>query len=114
MARTRAIVGYRESVLLAPGSYGEKIVERPLRGTVEKLSQKMEMGEKVNNDLSINNTLSLVADAYAREHFAAIVYVAWMGSLWTVSSVKVERPRLILQMGGIYNGERPSETPDAP
>jgi hypothetical protein len=70
-------------------------------------------GEKVNDDLSVGNSLSIVADAYANGHFFAIKYIKWAGAHWTVSNVTVERPRLILRIGGIYNGptDPTSESP---
>jgi hypothetical protein len=61
-------------------------------------------GTKVNDDLSVNNSISIVADEYANEHFFAIRYVAWAGTLWTVTNVEVQSPRLLLTLGGVYNG----------
>jgi hypothetical protein len=29
-----------------------------------------------------------------------------MGTLWTVSDVEVQSPRLLLRLGGVYNGPR--------
>ena len=34
-------------------------------------------------------------------------YVHWMGALWEVNSVEVLNPRLILTIGGVYNGPTP-------
>ncbi|MCA1806977.1 MAG: hypothetical protein LC687_03870, partial [Actinobacteria bacterium] len=55
-------------------------------------------------DLSVGNSISIVADAYANEHFFAIRYIRWAGTLWTVQNVDVESPRLVLRLGGVYNG----------
>lgn len=64
-------------------------------------------GQKVNDDLSVNNSISIVADAYAIENFFAMRYVQWMGILWIVSTVEVQSPRLLLTLGGVYNGPTP-------
>jgi hypothetical protein len=61
----------------------------------------------VNNDLTVSNSISIIADAYANEHFFAIRYVDWAGALWTVSEIEIQSPRLILRLGGVYNGPRP-------
>jgi hypothetical protein len=67
----------------------------------------MRDGEKINNDLSVNNVISVVADAYANENFFAIRYIRWAGTLWDVVDVSVESPRLLLRLGGVYNGPTP-------
>jgi hypothetical protein len=64
----------------------------------------LQTGESVNLNLNVNNSISILADAYAYEHFFAIRYIRWAGALWTVNSVEVQRPRLILEIGGEYNG----------
>ena len=60
--------------------------------------------DQVLDDITVRNSISIVADPYANEHFFAIRYVAWAGSLWRVTDVEVQRPRLLLRLGGIYNG----------
>jgi len=86
------------------------MVEVSYLGDVLRNTRRLQTGESVNGDLSVNNLISIVADAYANEHFFAIRYVAWMGTLWTVSEVEVQSPRLLLRLGGVYNGPTP-ETP---
>ena len=55
--------------------------------------------------------ISIVADPYANENFFAIRYVQWMGTLWKVTEVEVQSPRLLLRLGGKYNGPIPPATP---
>lgn len=66
--------------------------------------RRLESDQKVNFDLAVSNSISVVADAYANENFHAIRYIRWMGSLWIVTTVEVQRPRLLLELGGVYNG----------
>jgi hypothetical protein len=58
----------------------------------------------VNPLTSVSNSISIVADAYANEHFLAIRYVEWVGELWTVQDVEIQTPRLLLRLGEVYNG----------
>lgn len=111
MARFYGAIGYGQSVETAPGVMQDVITERMLRGDVLRNSRQLKEGDKINNDLSVSNSISVIADAYANKHFFAIRYVAWAGSLWTVNDIQVERPRLILRLGGVYNGPTPT-TPD--
>lgn len=103
MAKFYGPIGYSETVETKPGVYEEQIVERNYYGDVIRNSKRWENSEHLNDNININNTISVVADAYAYEHFFAIRYVKWMGASWKVSSVEVERPRLILTIGGVYN-----------
>lgn len=108
MAKYFGAVGYSTgTVEKVPGVWEDGIVERNYYGDVVRNSRGLEETDKVNMDISVGNTISIVADAYANEHFFAIRYISWAGVLWTVSNVVVESPRLLLRLGGVYNGERP-------
>lgn len=87
------------------------IVERAYVGDILRNSRRLQSGESVNDDLSVNNMISIVADPYANENFFAIRYVQWMGTLWKVTEVEVQSPRLLLRLGGKYNGPVPPPTP---
>lgn len=104
MAKFFGAIGYGESVEKAPGVFEDTIVEKQYYGDIVRNSRMLRAGEKVNDDISVNNSISVVADAYAGEHFHAIRYVSWSGARWTVSEVTVQSPRLILQLGEVYNG----------
>lgn len=106
MAKFYGVIGYGEPVESAPGVWTDDIVEYNYYGDVIRNSRKIQEGEYLNNDLSVGNSISVVADAYAHEHFFAMKYIKWAGTLWTVAKVEVESPRLILRLGGVYNGPK--------
>jgi hypothetical protein len=54
--------------------------------------------------LAINNQISIVADPFANQNFHSMKYVEFMGTRWKITNVDVQYPRLILTMGGVYNG----------
>ena len=60
----------------------------------------------MNDNVNLANELSIVADPYANEHFFAMRYVELMGAKWKITNVDVQYPRLILTIGGVYNGEQ--------
>jgi len=110
VARFRGAVGYADGTVETPSGSGiwvEQIVEFQYTGDVVRNNRKLEEAEKVNLDISVGNSISIVADAYANEHFFAIRYVQWSGTLWTVVNVDVQSPRLLLRLGGVYNGPTP-------
>lgn len=89
------------------GVWEEPIVERKLYGDVVRNTRRLITGEDLNSDLTTGNSISVLADAYAIENFFAIRYAEWMGSLWQVVDVEVQTPRLLLRLGGVYNGPTP-------
>jgi hypothetical protein len=111
MARFHGRVGYGETVETAPGVWEDQIVERSYYGDVIRNARSLQEGENLNFDLSVRNSISIVADAYANNHFFSIRYVEWAGTLWTVQSVEVQSPRLLLRLGEVYNGPTPAVAP---
>jgi len=106
MAKFYGKVGYGVTVETAPGVWEDTITEISYFGDVVRNTRKLQDGQYVNSDISVNNSISIVADAYANAHFFAIRYVEWAGTLWTVSDVEVQSPRLLLRLGGVYNGPK--------
>lgn len=104
-------VGYTETVETAPGVWTEKIVYRDYYGDVTRNSRRWDASNTLNDNLTFNNTLSIVADAYAYNNFSNIRCVKWMNATWKVTTVEVQAPRLILTFGGVYN-EPEIETSD--
>lgn len=109
MARFYGEVGYGESGESDPNSgvWVDQITEFSYFGDVIRSIRKLEDGDKLNDDVSVQNSISIIADQYAIEHFFKIKYVRWAGVLWTVTSVEVRSPRLILSLGSVYNGPTP-------
>lgn len=98
-------IGYGSTVETAPGVWDDIITERKYRGNVIRNTRTYSAQENsVNDDLTISNSISIVGDEYAMSNITAMRYVEFAGALWKVSNVEVQRPRLILQLGGVYNG----------
>ena len=113
MAKFYDVIGYGETVETDPGVWVDTIVEKKYYGDVIRNTRKLSEGESLNNDLSVGNSISIVADAYANDHFFAIRYIRWAGTLWTVSDVEVQSPRLILRLGAVYNGPKNGSAADS-
>ena len=103
MARFFGKVGYAELVQTKPGVWEEVFTERDYFGDVVRMSRALREAHSINDDVVPSNTFSIVADAYAYEHFHSMRYVIWSGAKWKITSVEVERPRLTLMVGGVYN-----------
>ena len=104
MAKFYGNVGFAENIEIRPSVYKAQITERPYYGDVLTNTRGLKNTGNVNDDVEVSNQISIVADAYAQEHFFAMRYVEWQGARWKVTTVKVQHPRLILSLGGVYNG----------
>lgn len=109
MTRFYGVVGYGIPIENPPGSgvFVDDITEISYRGDVIRDTRKLEQGDGLNKDISLQNSISIIANAYAFQHFANIKYILWMGVAWSVTSVEVKPPRLILSLGDVYNGPTP-------
>lgn len=97
-------VGYAELTITAPGVTEEIIKEYNYYGDVIRNARRLEQADRLNDNVVVNNSISVIADAYAYEHFYSIRYVKWNGVKWKVSNVDVQMPRLVLTLGAVYNG----------
>ena len=106
MAKWHGKVGYVTSVETEPGIWVTEATERPYSGDILKLSSRWATSSNLNDNVSITNQISILADPFAYQNFSSIKYVEFMDAVWEVSSTDVQYPRLILTMGGLWNGER--------
>lgn len=113
MARFSGVIGFAHAQKIRPGVSEDVITERKVFGDVLRNTRKLEDDGRVLSDFTIGNSFSVVADAFVNENIYAIRYIKYKGVLWTVSDVEVQHPRLILRVGGVYNGPKasPPSTP---
>lgn len=104
MAKFCGNIGYIETVEVEPGIWEEQIVERQYYGDLIRNTSKVQPSGGVNDDINVANDISIVADPYANEYFRNMRYVVLMGAKWKITNVEVKYPRLILSVGGVYNG----------
>lgn len=99
-------VGYIDYEQTKPGVWTEVATERTYGGDINRDTRVLQNGGQVNDNISVSNTISIVADAYANRNFHTIRYVIWNGAKWKVTNIDAsQRPRLILTLGGLYNGK---------
>lgn len=105
MAKFYGKIGYVNTVETKPGVYEEQIVERYYYGDLIRNTRRLQSADQVNDDINISNEISIVADPYATNNFHTMRYAVFMGTKWKISNVEVSYPRLILTLGGVYNGQ---------
>lgn len=105
MAKWFGVIGYAEQVETKPGVWKEQITKREYFGDLTRNTRRLQSTDQLNDDISISNEISIVSDPYANENFHSMRYVEFMGTKWKITSVEVQYPRLILSLGGAWNGQ---------
>lgn len=106
MAKFYGPIGYAETIETSPGVWIDRIIERNYYGELKRNTSRWTVSsDSVNDDLNINNQISIISDPYAVSNFHSMKYIEFMGTKWKITNVEVLRPRLILTIGGVYNGQ---------
>lgn len=106
MARWYGKVGFSTlSKEIAPGVWSDEgeIIERNYYGDILNRNHRWDSSDKVNDDLTVANRVSILADQFALSNVGAMKYIEFGGSLWKIHNIEVSHPRLILTLGGLYN-----------
>ena len=98
-------VGYANTSEVRPGVYEEVITEREYYGDVIRNTKQIENSGEVIDNISVSVSISIVADPFAYNNFHTMKYVDYMGSKWNVKTVDPQYPRMLLTLGGLYNGQ---------
>lgn len=105
MARWFGKVGYSKTVETVPGVWTPQDTEVEYFGDVNRNSTKWTgNSESTNDNLTINVQISIIADPFAIEHFSSIKWIEYMGAKWKVVNAEPQLPRILLTLGGVFNG----------
>jgi hypothetical protein len=106
MSKWYGIIGYAEHVETTPGDWDEIITERSYFGDVYKNARMLQTTNVGTNDnVNVSTQISIVADPYSLNKFHTMRYAEFMGNKWKITNVDVQYPRLVLTIGGLYNGD---------
>lgn len=89
-----------------PSKWVEKVVEKDFYGDVLNNYHKWEQGLSVNDDANISNQISVVANDFAINNLQYMKYIEFSGAFWKINLINKQMPRLILGIGGVWNGKR--------
>ena len=104
MTRCSGIIGYALAVETQPGVWEESITDKPYFGEVVRDNRKVVDQTQINNSINISNNISVVSNKFMLENMAFMRYITFMKSKWNITSVDIKPPRIIITMGGLYNG----------
>lgn len=102
--RFKGVVGYAIPTDVGYGVIEDNIIEKSYKGEVLRNNTRWSRGDGVNDNLTMSNQISILADEFAYANFQNIKYIVWQGAKWRIDSIEVRHPRLLIQLGGVYNG----------
>ena len=99
------------STIESPANSGiwiEQTTERDYYGDVLQNYRKWDSAQTLNDNFGLDNRISVLADSYLKSNVQRMRYVKMDGAVWEISRFEIQRPRIIISLGGIYNGPTPS------
>ena len=107
MAKWHGVIGCIRTEETTPGVWAPVVTEREYSGDVLRSANRWATAQDSTNDnLSTNMQISIVADPFANENCQSMKYVEFLGAKWKITNIDMKFPRLILSIGGVYNGEQ--------
>ena len=110
MAKWFGKIGYAITSETESGVWEPTIVEKSYYGDLTSDRRKRQNSGEVNDNINLANVISIIADPFAIQNCSYMAYVEVMGTRWKISDIEVQYPRLILTVGGVYNGDSPRAT----
>lgn len=106
MAKWFGKVAYSNTEETTPGVWVPQDTIHEYYGDVKRNSTKWAGNpDSTNDNLTVNVQISIVADPFAIENFYSMKWIEYMGMKWKIVNVEPQFPRLLLTLGGVYNGE---------
>ena len=87
----------------APGVWKECKIVKPYMGDWKRVESRWNPASNVIDEKRVNNQLEIISDPFAVTNFMHIRCVKWMGHEWAVTTVTLRPPRIVMEIGGLYN-----------
>ena len=103
MPKCAGVIGYTLSEETQPGVWSETITEKTYFGELVRDNRKVEQGE-INASINISNNISILSNSFMLQNLSFMRYITFMNSKWKISSVEIKAPRIVITLGGLFNG----------
>ena len=110
MAKWFGKIGYAITSETESGIWEPTIVEKEYYGDLTTDRRKRQNSGEVNDNINLANVISIIADPFAIQNCSYMAYAEVIGTRWKILDIEVQYPRLILTVGGVYNGDSPRAT----
>lgn len=86
-----------------------KITEKNYYGDLLRNTKRDQSGSTINDNFTISNQITILADPFAFENFHHMRYVTFFGNKWKITSATVQFPRITLEIGQLYSEEEEND-----
>lgn len=83
----------------------EVITDKPYKGDILENNLRWQQSDKIDDDLNITNKISVIANDFAYDNIGYMKYVELRGNKWKIVSATLQYPRILLTIGGVWNGD---------
>ena len=100
-------IGFVDSVMGTgerAGIWEDVPVERHYYGDILQNYRRWDKGEDILDDLTFSNKFSVLADNYIMKNQFKMKYIIWNGARLKITNVELQWPRILISVGGLYNG----------
>lgn len=104
MAKFFGKIGFIRTVETRPDIWEEEVSERDYIGDFVEPVRSWHTSDGANDDVELRTDISVIMDPFANENYPYARYVVIKGVKWKVKSIRPGYPRLVLSIGGVYNG----------
>lgn len=103
MARFFGQVGYVTQVETVPGVWQNLEKVRKMKGDIIRQNSNNRGSSQLHDDVVLNHRISLIGDAYCFDNYFNLKWVKMDTKKWKVVGVEIQRPRIIVSLGGLWN-----------
>lgn len=109
MAKYSGTIGFFVTSETVPGVWKQTIVDRQYRGDELNCTYRWDSEQSTPNDsMRISNRISVISDSFLINNIPAMKYITYKGFQYKIASVETVGPRLIITLGGIFDGNATS------
>lgn len=106
MAKWFGKIGFATKVQTAPSVWKPLIEEHEYYGDVIRDTASWTNNpDSTNDELKFDGQISILADQFAHRKFSSMKWIELYGTKWKITKVEPKYPRLILTVGGVWNGK---------
>lgn len=104
MAKYSGKIGYAATLETEPGVFTPSIVEKQHYGDIIREAVANRKAFSINDTAVINSRLSIIMTPYMVSNAHKMKYATVDGAKIKITNWEVLRPRVIITLGGAYNG----------
>lgn len=104
MAKWYGKIGYEIVEETSLGVWTPMIIEKEYPGDMTSNRWRRQNSGEINDNINLSNVISILADQFALQNYSNMAYVEIAGTKWKITDIEIQIPRLLLTIGGVYNG----------